>query len=455
MKTKNAKKMKIENMSYWQKWLKPIIGILLILAFLTPIVIWELLENKSNGEMVAGMTVAGTFLGYVLSRSRFGFNGPIKKLTQTGDGRQMKALIILFMITTIVAGVGMVVFGSGVGGVFSYPLGMPIGVGLIIGGIIFGIGMVLATGCASGTLSDVGDGMAPAVVVLIFFMVGSALGVNFYSSTEDIKWITTGTSLSQITGSISIGVLINLVLLAFVFGGVVILQKWRASRKTLILTPLEEEQLIQDNSIKIKEINFFKGFFTVAMWKELYKEWFTYRMWAKLFATRWTWMVGVVLITIWYITIMFAMKETPGITGAYAKWGIVIFHGFGSKDALNWGPMHDGQFAMMGDTQAWQDLGIIVGALVAKLFSNSFTVTDWKNQKWFNWVLYAIGGLLMGLGARLARGCNFGALFTGVTFQTGFGWVFGIFLFAGAAGAALVTKKIRHETPGWVYKNKK
>ncbi|MNV99492.1 putative inner membrane protein [compost metagenome] len=57
-------------------------------------------------------------------------------------------------------------------------------------------------------------------------------------------------------------------------------------------------------------------------------------------------------------------------------------------------------------------------------------------------VLAAIlGGLLMGYGARLANGCNIGALFTSISSLSLSGWIFWLFLLAGAfIGSKLLAK---------------
>ena len=44
----------------------------------------------------------------------------------------------------------------------------------------------------------------------------------------------------------------------------------------------------------------------------------------------------------------------------------------------------------------------------------------------------AIGGLLMGYGARVAGGCNVGALFSGISSLSVAGWIFGVMLMIGA-----------------------
>ena len=65
--------------------------------------------------------------------------------------------------------------------------------------------MVLATGCASGTLTDAGDGNVPAMLVLVFFMIGSVFGVASYGTAFDkATFIKQGTdnSLATLTGSV-------------------------------------------------------------------------------------------------------------------------------------------------------------------------------------------------------------------------------------------------------------
>jgi uncharacterized membrane protein YedE/YeeE len=55
---------------------------------------------------------------------------------------------------------------------------VPISLATIVGAFIFGIGMVIAGGCASGTLMRVGEGFFMQILSLIFFIVGSLLGAH-------------------------------------------------------------------------------------------------------------------------------------------------------------------------------------------------------------------------------------------------------------------------------------
>ncbi len=56
-----------------------------------------------------------------------------------------------------------------------------VGIHVMIGAFIFGIGMVLAGGCASGVLMRIGEGHALHWVVLIGFIIGTLLGAKDYS----------------------------------------------------------------------------------------------------------------------------------------------------------------------------------------------------------------------------------------------------------------------------------
>ena len=64
----------------------------------------------------------------------------------------------------------------------------PIGLPLAVGAVMFGIGMVIAGGCASGTLMRVGEGFAMQMLSLVFFIAGSFWGahdMNFWSKFNE------------------------------------------------------------------------------------------------------------------------------------------------------------------------------------------------------------------------------------------------------------------------------
>jgi len=72
------------------------------------------------------------------------------------------------------------------------------------------------------------------------------------------------------------------------------------------------------------------------------------------------------------------------------------------------------------------------------LFKNNL-IKKIKSKKQI--IAAVLGGFMMGYGARLAAGCNIGALFSGIASLSLSGWVFALFLFFGAvAGSKILVK---------------
>jgi hypothetical protein len=76
----------------------------------------------------------------------------------------------------------------------------------------------------------------------------------------------------------------------------------------------------------------------------------------------------------------------------------------------------------------WMSIGIIFGAMVMALLNKEF---KWKLPKGELIVWGLGGGLLMGIGARVALGCNIGAFFIRVAGGDPGGWLFGIGMVVG------------------------
>ena len=133
---------------------------------------------------------------------------------------------------------------------------------------------------------------------------------------------------------------------------------------------------------------------------------------------------------------LFASSGSPwGVSGIFANWGAWLyrlvggnvdkwyyFSSEGAQATLNVG--------IMNHPGSWQNFGIIAGALVAALLASQFKFKKIKSLKQV--VAATLGGLLMGYGARLAGGCNIGALFSAISSMSVSGWVFAFFLFIGA-----------------------
>jgi hypothetical protein len=118
--------------------------------------------------------IFGIAFGFVLQRSRFCFTAALRDPVLTGSTSLTRAVIIAFVIATIgfaAIQIGPYLAGESVPGMIK-----PVGLHTVIGATMFGIGMVIAGGCASGTLMRMGEGFLQQWLVIVFFVAGSALG---------------------------------------------------------------------------------------------------------------------------------------------------------------------------------------------------------------------------------------------------------------------------------------
>lgn len=124
----------------------------------------------------------GLMLGYVLQRSRFCFTAAIRDPFLTGTTDLTKAVVVALALASIVfAALQIKATGWDLSAVDYKQVKLvgyvqPVGLHTVIGGLLFGIGAVIAGGCASGTLMRMGEGFVQQWITIIFFIVGSILG---------------------------------------------------------------------------------------------------------------------------------------------------------------------------------------------------------------------------------------------------------------------------------------
>lgn len=133
----------------------------------------------------------GISFGFILQRSRFCFVASMRDPYLTGSTGLTKAVLIAFAITTI--GFTAIKYGAYINNLpipgQSYIA--PISLATVIGSFMFGVGMVIAGGCATGTLIRIGEGFLLQLIVLFSFIVGSLLGAYNFSWWE-YKFIMNG-----------------------------------------------------------------------------------------------------------------------------------------------------------------------------------------------------------------------------------------------------------------------
>ena len=160
--TRNIKKKRMNQIPFGIILLIAIVGIEFFIA--------------SGAPKSALMWGFGVALGFTLQRSRFCFTASLRDPVLTGSTSLTKAVVIA--IATSSVGFAALQFaaaskGSPIPGNIS-----PLGIHTAVGATMFGIGMVIAGGCASGTLMRVGEGFTMQMLALIFFIIGSLWGAK-------------------------------------------------------------------------------------------------------------------------------------------------------------------------------------------------------------------------------------------------------------------------------------
>lgn len=165
----------------------------------------------------------------------------------------------------------------------------------------------------------------------------------------------------------------------------------------------------------------------------------------SVFINPWTYVAGAMALVVLQVMLLSATGKSWGVTTSFAYWGawMVQFAGFEPESWLYFTEVKSSfgreGFGFFSDQGSITNLGIIAGALIATLMSSQFKVKTLKNSKQF--VAAILGGLCMGVGARLAFGCNIGSMFAAVPTMALTGWVFVAFIFLGAwVGSRTLTK---------------
>jgi len=123
---------------------------------------------NSDDKRLAGrgiIIVSGFALGFILHRSRFCFSRVFREPFMTGDGTMTKAMILALALGIPVT--SLLLQNQAVDPYLAIPA--TFWLGSLLGGVIFGVGMVLAGGCASGSLWRMGEGHLKLWVAVFFF----------------------------------------------------------------------------------------------------------------------------------------------------------------------------------------------------------------------------------------------------------------------------------------------
>ncbi len=117
-----------------------------------------------------------------------------------------------------------------------------------------------------------------------------------------------------------------------------------------------------------------------------------------------------------------------GVTSAFSLWGAKLVSAFGGHpETWSYWQKPANAHALSGpvlaDKTSLTDIGIMIGAAVAAALGGTWALH--RGTPWRTAVAAVAGGVLMGIGARLAGGCNIGAYLAGIASGSLHGWIWG------------------------------
>lgn len=351
--------------------------------------IWLLVDLRQ-----ASLFLIGCGLGAALYFGSFGFTGAWRRMVVEKRGRGIRAQMLMIAV----AGVAMMPLLSA-GSIGAQPLVgaiAPVGISVLIGAVIFGFGMQLGGGCGSGTLFTVGGGSSRMLVTLVFFIVGAVIG------TAHLPWWLGQASLPPISLSTSLGLPLAIILSLAGLGLVALV--------TIAVERRAHGKLEVDLGPRRPG-------------------------WAWVLKGPWPLVgAGLVLALLNVATLLIA-GHPWSITYGFGLWGAKIADTVGIPVATwefwTWPAQAEAlQSSVLADTVSVMNFGLILGAALAAALAGKFAPKAVVPLASF--AAAALGGLLMGYGARLSFGCNIGALFSGIASGSVHGWLWFAAAFAGS-----------------------
>ena len=398
----------------------------------------------------------GIGYGIFLQYGRFCMASAVRDLFAVGVPRMAVGMLIAVMLFSLTAAAVQVM---GVNTFHAHPMGWHI----LIGALIFGFGIVFTGGCASGSLYKTGEGNLGSLLVVISISFSQAIYVaqtGWLDSLVPASWTESAAEKmmpeqlsvtdgwfdqfvagyvwdlqgGQLAGQLGIegtftGPFLGNALLAAIIPSLLLLlylyhsaYKKGYLRRAKIESPRMGDHLRGIWSMITSSRNTAIAGLCLGVLAGAH-------MWAtgELREKYEIFNFGELLAEMEY-TEGLSMQYTvfdPGywyITTQEAQWGAWAMDkaGIEMTDNIFFG-LENGIPNPLINAPGWMSIGIILGAALIALSRREF---KWKVPSLETAMFAIIGGALMGLGARIAMGCNIGAFFATVTNGDLSGWVF-------------------------------
>jgi uncharacterized membrane protein YedE/YeeE len=354
-----------------------------VTAALALLIIGAIWLGSAFGWRQGALYLLGGGLGFALYHAAFGFTSAFRVLIADGRGAGLRAQMVMLAIAVVLFFPALAhgsLFGQPVKGEAG-----ALGTSLLVGSFLFGLGMQLGGGCASGTLYTVGGGSTRMLVTLAFFIAGSALGAAHLPAWEALP------ALPPVYLIGALGWLPALAVSLALFSAIALISVRVERRRHGTAEPT---------------LNFTRQ--------------------RSLVSGPWPLVWGAVALAIGNFATLALAGRPWGITSGFALWGSKLWALTGADVAswAYWKPAARAkalQESVFADVTSVMDFGIALGALLATGLAGKFAPV-WRVPL-RSLAAAALGGLMLGYGARLAYGCNIGAYFSGISSSNLHGWV--------------------------------
>jgi len=346
------------------------------------------------------LALVGAGFGFALYHGSFSFAGGWRAAIVRGRTGSIRAQMLAIGLASI-AMLPLLARGEFLGQPLAGAVG-PLGLSLAVGALMFGFGMQLGGGCASGTLFTVGGGSVRMLITLAFFIAGALLG------TAHLPWWSQQYAYGVVLPAEHLGVVATLLLqlaaLALVFW---LARRWELRRTgavAAISRPPADAPVLPVSR----------------------------RLWRGQWPLAW----AAVALAVLAVANLLLAGQPWSVTFAFNLWGAKLA-GLLGLDVAGWEywswsmPAQALAGPVLAESTSVTNFGIVLGALLAAGLSGRFAPVARVPLK--SALAAAIGGLLMGYGARLSFGCNVGALFSGIASGSLHGWAWFALAFAGTA----------------------
>ncbi|EKU46409.1 YeeE/YedE family protein [Staphylococcus massiliensis] len=318
--------------------------------------------------IISGLIV-GILLGFVMQRTRFCLTGGFRDMYVQRNNKMFYALLIAITIQSI----GLLIL-TRTGLLTIHNETFPI-IGTIIGSFIFGVGIILAGGCATGTWYRAGEGLIGSFVALVFYALSAAATKHGVLKPLMDKINTHTVANADMASSTGVPMWVFVLLLTLITLFFVV----KTLRKPKPKIPMPK---LKQKYTGFRHILFEKRFhpFVAAIG------------------------VGLIAFIAWPMSTSTGREGGLGITTPSSN--IVTFLVSGDMSALDWG------VSLV--------LGIFIGSYIAAKGSREF---KWRLPDKKTIRNSVIGGVCMGFGAAVAGGCSIGNGLVATAAMSWQGWI--------------------------------